>query len=264
MEFPSSTLAALIVGGILSILIPLAAVIVFKIKRRGASLAAVLVGIGTFILFALILESLLHAVMMPLVSGNTLIYALYGALAAGVFEETGRFIANKTLMKKNYSTENAIMMGIGHGGCEVVILLGVNLFTFAACGFMVNDQGLDAVVKTLSAGNADAAKTVTEQLEQISVYNFGTMALGIYERLVAMVFHIAMSVVVYKAVSAGKTALFPTAILLHAALDLPAVLYQMNLVSILFVFIYMTIFAAASAAFAIHIAKKYPDGGDFI
>lgn len=261
MEFSSGTLAALIVGGVLSILIPLAALIVLKLKRRSTSLIAALIGIGTFIVFALILEQLLHTVMLPLVSGNVLSYALYGALAAGIFEETGRFIANKTLMRNNYSTENAIMMGIGHGGCEAVIVLGVNLFTFAACGFMVNDQGLNAVVETLSAGDPEAAKTITAQLEQVAAYNFGTMALGIYERIVAMVLHVSLSVVVYKAVSAGKTALFPLAILLHAAMDFPVALYQTGTVSLVFMYIYITIFTAATAAFAVHIAKKYPDGG---
>lgn len=259
MEFSSGTLAALIVGGVLSILIPLAALIVLKLKRRSTSLIAALVGIGTFILFALILERLLHSIMLPFVSGNAFTYALYGALAAGIFEETGRFIANKTVMRNNYSTENAVMMGIGHGGCEAVVVLGINLFIFAACGFMVNDQGFDAVVKTLSESDPAAAGTITAQLKQVAAYNFGTMALGIYERIVAMVFHIAMSVVVYKAASAGVTALFPAAILLHAALDFPVALYQTGTVSLTFTYIYMTIFTAASAAFAVHVAKKYPE-----
>lgn len=259
MEFSSGTLAALIVGGVLSILIPLAALIVLKIKRRSTSLIAALIGIGTFIVFALILEQLLHTVMLPLVSGNVLSYALYGSLAAGIFEETGRFVANKTLMKNNFSTENAVMMGIGHGGCEAVIVLGINLFTFAACGFMVNDQGIDAVVTTLAAGDPEAAKNVTAQLKQVAAYNFGTMALGIYERIVAMVLHVSLSVVVYKSVSAGKTALFPLAILLHAAMDFPVALYQTGTVSLVFMYIYITIFTAATAAFAVHIAKKYPD-----
>ncbi len=259
MEFSSGTLAALIVGGVLSILIPLAALIVLKLKRRSTSLIAALVGIGMFILFALILERLLHTVMLPLVGGNAFTYALYGALAAGIFEETGRYIANKTVMRNNYSTENAVMMGIGHGGCEAVVVLGINLFTFAACGFMVNDQGFDAVVNTLSKSDPAAAGTIAAQLEQVAAYNFGTMALGLYERMIAMVFHVAMSVVVYKAASAGVTALFPAAILLHAALDFPVALYQTGTVSLTFTYIYMTIFTAASAAFAIHAAKKYPD-----
>ncbi len=264
MVFSSSTLAALIVGGVLSIVIPLAALIVLKLKRRNTSLIPALIGIGTFIVFALMLEQLFHTVMLPIVRGNSFVYLLYGALAAGVFEETGRFIANKLLMKNNYSTENAIMMGIGHGGCEAVAVLGITLFTFAACGFMVNDQGIDEVVKTLSASDPAAAGTITAQLEQVAAYNFGTMALGIYERIIAMVFHIAMSVVVYKAASTGKTALFPAAILLHAAFDFPVGLYQTGAVSLTFVYIYITIFAAASEAFAIHIAKKYPDGGEFV
>ena len=74
-------------------------------KKKGADLLPFFVGAAVFVIFALILESLVHNIVLkglPVgekIMGNTLLYALYGGLAAGVFEETGRFLAFKTVLK---------------------------------------------------------------------------------------------------------------------------------------------------------------------
>jgi uncharacterized membrane protein YhfC len=51
---------------------------------------------------------------------HTWLYAVLGALLAGLFEETGRFIAFKFLLKKRTDRKTAISYGIGHGGFEAI------------------------------------------------------------------------------------------------------------------------------------------------
>ncbi len=52
-----------------------------------------------------------------MISGNPFLYAIYGGLAAGIFEEFGRFFCMITVMKRfMYQRENSIIYGIGHGG----------------------------------------------------------------------------------------------------------------------------------------------------
>ena len=56
-------------------------------------------------LFALILEPVLHNLVLGSAAGaaiqeNILLYGLYGGLAAGVFEETGRLMAFRFVLKK--------------------------------------------------------------------------------------------------------------------------------------------------------------------
>ena len=46
-----------------------------------------------------------------------------GITMAEVFEECGRFIVMKYIMKKNRTRENSIMYGIGHGGIEIIAVL---------------------------------------------------------------------------------------------------------------------------------------------
>lgn len=257
--YSGQTIAALVIGTILAFGIPIAAMIVFKIKnRQEVWLPSALIGAGTFIVFALILEQILHTIMLPVVQHSVLMYTVYGALAAGIFEETGRFVAYKSLMRNNLSVKNGIMMGIGHGGIEAIILVGLTYFSYAALTIMVNSQGLEPVIELLAAGNPDAVEPTRTQLEALTQIGFANMAMSLYERLLAMTFHVCLSVIVYHSVAKiGKLWLYPLAILLHAAMDAPAALYQTGaLPSVMFVEILMTVFTAFTVGLTILITKK--------
>ena len=256
--FSSTTIAALIIGTVLAFLIPIAAVIVFKLKNRDARLPSALVGAVTFLVFALILEQILHLIMLPIVQGSTVLYIIYGALAAGIFEETGRLVAYKVVMKNNLTTKNAVMMGLGHGGFECMMLLGFSMISLVASAIMVNNDGLETTISTLSAGNAEAAATVRTQLEALVTYGFGNMALGIYERLLAMTFHVCMSVLVFHAVTQpGQIKLYVLAVILHALVDVPAAMYQVGILPIPVVYVIMTVMTAAVVYFIITLTKKF-------
>lgn len=259
--FSTGTIAALAVGAALAILIPIIAVIVYKRKNRDTWLPSVFIGAGTFIVFALLLERLLHMVMLPVVKDSVIWYGIYGALAAGVFEETGRFVAYKTLMRKHYTTKNAVIMGLGHGGIEAVLVLGATLLIYLVLVLSANSVGLAKALETAAKGNAEMAQTLGAQLETIRDYNFISCALGIYERVIAIVFHTCMSIFLYKAVTQkGKIWLYPTAILLHALLDFPAALYQMQVItSLSVVYVILTVFTAVIVFVTVKLTKKYPD-----
>lgn len=259
--FSTETIAALAVGGVLAIVIPIIAIIVFKLKNRDLWLPSMLIGAATFIVFAMILEQILHTVMLPIVKENVIAYSIYGALAAGIFEEMGRFVAYKTLMKKHYSTKNAVLMGLGHGGCEAIMLLGITLITYLILALAANTMGIDNLLEQTAGGNPEVMETARTQIETIRGYNFSSCAMGLFERIIAMIFHVCMSVFVYKAVTQkGRLWLFPTAILLHALLDFPAVLYQINVItSIPIVYVVMTAFTAIIVIVTVMMSKKLKD-----
>ena len=167
------------------------------IKKRKASWQAVLTGAGVFIVFALILESLVHQIVLKgpsgqVILGNTLYYAIYGGLMAGLFEETGRFITMKLVLRRDPSApRTAVAYGIGHGGFEMLMLLGVTMVSNLATGILIT---------------------------------------GLWERFSAIVLQIGLSVMVWVAVRRGGRWLwlFPAAILLHALVDAGAVLLMKN------------------------------------
>ena len=99
---PGGSIAGMAISLIISVALPIVLLIVWR-KKTGASFSSFCIGAGIFILFALILEQIFHSMMLGL-TGTVLrdkiwLYALYGGLAAGLFEETGRFTAMKLLMK---------------------------------------------------------------------------------------------------------------------------------------------------------------------
>ena len=256
IKFTTENIASLAVCGLLAVLIPIAAIVVYKIRNKDAWLLSALIGAGTFLVFALTLEQLLHLVMLPIVSGSSAAYVAYGALAAGVFEETGRFVAYKTLMKKRYTTKNSIMMGLGHGGFEAAFLLGMMSLSNVIVAVTVNAGGLDAMMAS-AAGNETAIAAMQTQLDAIGQFGWGSILLPICERIVAMTLHVCLSVWVYKAVSAkGKLWLYPAAILVHAAVDVPAALYQVGVIGIEVSEICMTVSVAITVPITVLIAKK--------
>lgn len=247
------------IGTLLGIGIPIAAAVIFKLKNRNAWLPSVFVGAAVFLVFAMILEQILHSAMIPIVSESTFAYCLYGILAAGIFEETGRFIAYKTLMKKHYSTANAVFMGIGHGGFEAIVLLGLNMSGYFFMAISIGNTG--NIEQITAQYSPELAETVKAQLEAVSQVGLGDIALSIFERLLAMIFHVCMSVWVYKAASQKrKEWLYPAAVLTHAVLDLSAVLYQVGAITELAaVYVPMTVLVAGVAFITVRIVKGMAD-----
>ena len=103
------------------------------VKKYNVKVRTILIGTGVFVLFALVLETILHQVVLkgaigPTITGNVWYYALYGGLAAGIFEETGRFLAMKFLLKDEpQGARTAVAYVIGHGGIEMLIIFGVSM-----------------------------------------------------------------------------------------------------------------------------------------
>ena len=205
------------------------------------------IGAVTFIIFALVLEQCLHVVMIKqfgeALTGNLLVKAIYGGLAAGVFEEVGRFTSMNLFKKKELTKHNALMYGIGHGGIEAIIIVGLTSISNLITSIMINTGTFEPMLASLD----DEVKAQT--LKQVSLL-WTTSPLDFYlaglERVVAITLHICLSYIVYKAVKGKKLQLLFLAIALHAGLDFVTVLlagYVSSLVLELVLIVLVTIIA---------------------
>lgn len=255
--FDTQVVISLAVGALLGFLIPLAALIVYKLRHRKASLLSAVFGAATFIVFALILEPLMHLIMLPLVMNSDIGYVIYGTLAAGIFEESGRFVVCKLLMKKRSDNENAIMLGIGHGGIEAIILMGLVMLSYLVNVLVVNSMGFEEFVNTAGATSPETIDALRAQLESIGKCDVPFVLLSAFERICAMTLHISMSVVVMKSASVpGKLWLYPAAIIMHALFDVPAALYQRGIISEMWVCeLFLGLFAAGAVFASVQAAK---------
>ncbi len=79
------------------------------------------------------------------IKDNICLYALYGSLAAALFEETGRFIIMKFFMRKLLERQNTLLYGIGHGGIEAILLEGFTSISNKVVLLMINTGKIDTV-----------------------------------------------------------------------------------------------------------------------
>ena len=215
----TASIIGMAVTMIISIGLPIF-LLVFVKKKTNGKLGWALIGGLTFILFALVLESLFHNFVIgelgEKVTGNVWFLALYGGLAAGIFEETGRFLAMKNIKKGTLHKDNAIMYGIGHGGIESILLIGLTYISNLVTAAMINSGMMETSLSMLEGNLKDQAASQLQSLCDLPAYTF---YLAGVERMSTIVLHICLSYIVYKAVKDSKPVFFVIAIALHAFVD---------------------------------------------
>ncbi len=191
-------------------------------KKLKADWITVLIGAGTFAVFAMILEKVVfNGIVITLVGidkiqSNIWIYALFGGLEAGVFEEVGRFVSMKFLMKNKLKKQNSLMFGIGHGGIEAIIIVGLSMISNLLISVMINTGTFETTLSLLD--DATRAETLS-QVSQLWATPSGYFFLSGLERIATITVHICFSYIVYRSVSDKKPLLLCLAILLHTLID---------------------------------------------
>ena len=197
-------IAGVICSIVLSMGVPIALFIAGRVKLK-ARISSFLIGAGTFLLFAMLLEQQLHVLVIQFCGLNAQsrpwLYYVYAALAAAVFEETGRLIAMKFWMKKWLDFPNALMYGIGHGGVEAILIGGLSGISNLVSMLMINSG---AMQNTLAALPAESANQTVSQLSALWTTPAPLFFVSGIERISAIILHIGLSLLIYRAVKAGK------------------------------------------------------------
>lgn len=215
----AASISAMIFSLAVSIGLPIVlGIIVYR--KTHARVSSCFIGAGIFVVFALILEQILHAIVLAAagtaLTSNIFLYGLYGGLAAALFEETGRFVAMKFFMKKNLDKGNALMYGVGHGGVEAILLVGLTYVNNIITSILINSGGMQATMSQLTPEMQKATYQQLQALWQTEPYVF-CMA-GI-ERISAVILQICLSVLVYKCVKTGQKKFYAGAFALHFIVD---------------------------------------------
>lgn len=180
-----------------AVVLPIAAMIYSS--RRIKTWQPVLLGAMTFIVFQVVLRIPLLQVILPRSTDYTLfqftqpvLFMIFLSFSAGLFEEGGRYLMMRRFMK-GAPVSHGIAFGIGHGGIEAILLVGINLIAAA-------------VTNAVGIGPATS----------------GLFAAGGFERISAMVFHVCLSVMIWLSLTQQRPALLPLAILLHTLFNVLA------------------------------------------
>ena len=183
---------------ICAVLLPIALAVIFCVRRKD-SWKPILFGALTFAVFQILTRMPLLLMVLPnygwynaLEVAQPVLYALFLGATAALFEEGGRFFVMSLFLKKHRSTLSGVEFGIGHGGIEAILLVGIN-----------------AIAMLLSPTELAAA---------------GMVFAGGVERLSAMMLQIAFSVMVLKSVRDKNPVWLLAAFILHTAIDAATVL----------------------------------------
>jgi uncharacterized membrane protein YhfC len=241
------------ISALIAIGLPIFLLVYWRRKTKARLLPA-LIGALVFVVFALVLEQLLHNIVLvqPLMMTNTALYVLYGGLAAGVFEETGRLLGFSLVLRRYRKREDSVTFGIGHGGIEAILLIGLNMLGNLMFLLLLAFGGDEFIKRSFDAGTYESA-----------VNAFGTtqpqyFLLAGIERFIAIFLHISLSVLVFKAVKDRKWLFYPLAILIHAAIDWVAVLQGTGAIGFLSnKWLVELIYAALTAIVAYFAVKVY-------
>lgn len=239
----SQAMTALGLGAFLSFALPIAAAVILKIRKK-EPFSTILIGAATFLLFALILEKpiqnlLLFPTQMGLkdhavssyFNARPVLLALMAGLFPGVFEESGRLVAFKTVLKKRKNRETSISHGLGHGCFEALLTVGIPYIMYIVYAMMINAGTFGTAVDQVAAQAPDQAEAMYTLADQIAAFTFTDIGLGFAERLFSVLFHIGASILVFYACRDKKKSwLYPLAVLLHTATDFISALYLFGIV----------------------------------
>ena len=258
-----SSIPSLIITVLLMIAIPAVFFIFWRRKHQErTNISYLIAGAVGFLVSARVLEVGVHYVCIiannpvsRFINGNTAAYVLYGIVMAGVFEECGRYIILKTILKKNRTRENAVLYGIGHGGIEILAVILPTMITYLAVAVMFSKGSTSEALNALKITEENAAAALLS-VQAAAAFNYAMTALNVIERLFAMLLHIGLTVIVYYGDVNAKKSCLPGAILLHMLMDTFPALYQRGVVPLWAVEIWAAFWTAVIAFIAVGLYRK--------
>jgi len=198
---PISTFIACFVTLFISLILPILVLTVYSRKNRGKGLGSawLLGAVGFFvpqIVIRLPLLNMLSATegFVSFAQSHPFLYALGLAFTAGLFELAGRYAVARC-MKRDLSFQRALAAGLGHGGIEAMLIVGMTYVNNLIYLFMIQSGSFDALIAQTAAAGGDVSQlqAVRDSLVNVSA---GLFLMGGLERLLTMVCQAAMSVIV--------------------------------------------------------------------
>ena len=236
--------------GVLSFVLPVGVLLAWRIRTH-KSFKPAIAGVLTFLFFLFLFKRIPDTIFLSMknpvstvLNANGFLAGLYLGLAAAVFEETGRYLVFKYVLNKDTERFTAITYGIGHGGLEWILTLGItdlSYFTFATIyndhADKITDKSFLELIKTLTVENL-----ILDGFKQI--FFFGIQ--------------ICLSVMILEAYrnEAERKRYFLIALVTHFLAYLPIALYSGNMIGNRLA----TVFLAAITVFSVLYAKEIYQG----
>lgn len=248
---PVSTIVCVVFCLAISLVLPVLLLVLFARKHRKQGIvSAWLLGAAGFFVTQILIRLPILTVLQTqpwfqAFSQNHLFaYAFSLAFTAGLFELAGRFAVAK-LMRKDLNYRRSLAAGLGHGGIEAMLLIGMTYVNNLIYIVMINSGYFDYLIAQTAGLGVDISQLelIRTQLTEASPALF---LLAGFERILAMTAHVAMSVLVCYGVAHKKV--LPCTLMclgIHTFIDLTAGLSLVLPQSVAYPIIYAILIAVA-------------------
>jgi len=239
------SIAFMIITFLLSVGFPAGLVIYFYRKQR-ISIKAVLVGALMFFIFQVIIRIPVLTVIQSqswyskFAAQNMVLTGIVIAFTAGLFETAGRYMGLRFLLKNMLDRKNGIAYGIGHGGIEAILLVGLTY--------------IGNIVYSILINTGSVSSQLVPQLLNTPPELF--LAAGI-ERIFTILFHIAAALLVAYGIMYNKKIYILYCLIFHTLLDGVAIILQIYKLPVWSIELWVAIAGLLSLAFIIKSKKMF-------
>ncbi len=263
----SSLTVSLILGGVsASVSIPLLLCVIFK-KRFKAHIKPFLLGIVSYLALSFCLVNIINGLLGSLINSSefsptfVFVYSLCTQIVAAIIAQGGKFYTIRIL--KNDPKEDKFAMkgdamefGIGYGGAECVMTLGITMLSYMMYAGIFLSGSADAVYATLSGEDL----VYTQQVFDFLMNNGSENLIAIILQGIAMLaFHLGSSMLVHRAVYGVNDKVYLTlSIIFHVIMLVPSCIVSAGFITnIWFETITTLVFGAAVLYYAFDKIKEY-------
>lgn len=266
-----SVITAVCITLFVSLILPIIVYIIYGVTHKGKGVwtAWLLGAAGFFVLQILIRMPLLSLLsntplFQPHTTGQAILYMLFLAFTAGLFEVAGRYAVAKILSKK-LTFERAFAAGLGHGGIEAIVIVGLTYINNLVYIIMINTGSFDSMIEQTAALGVSTDSLENVRAVLVSSTPFMYYCAG-YERILTMVFHVALSLLVCYFVwkKQDVKGIF-ICLGLHTIVDFVVPLINLTVPApwrgkiqpVIFVYLFLTITAVLSLIYILRLRTKW-------
>lgn len=256
------------------LVLPVIAYVVYGVKNKGkGAFTAGLLGAAGFFVMQIIIRTPILSILslsegfLSFAANHYVLYCFVLALTAALFELIGRYAVAK-IMSKNLTFERGFAAGLGHGGIEAMVLIGMTYVSNLIYIVMINTGTFDTIVEQTAALGVDTASLTALKETLVGSSPFIFLLAG-YERILTVIFHVALSLVVCYFVRRKKDVVgMGICLVCHCLVDFTAPLingmaagYLGNAISTttayVIVYLFLTIVAVLSVLGIKYIRKQW-------
>lgn len=241
--------------------VPIALAVIF-IKKGVSKIKVFFIGMLGFVIMQIairipLLSLIANQAWYLRLSENIVLISLFLGLTAGLFETVGRFIVFKFFLKKERSYEDGLMAGLGHGGIEAIVLVGLTYINNIVFSVMIN-LGVSDMLLGASSAIPEARAGLETAITALTTTAPSMFLLGGVERVFTIVIHMALSLLVLEGIKRKKAFLYMCfAFLAHGLLDFFAVYLALQGVSTFIIELLVLGFALAGLWYMLTAKKRF-------